>query len=544
MSPHPYLPPVMRPTPPAEDVQRRRSGRLAAADEHARLRARAGLNAAVRLTLAGAMAAGLLARSAGPAAAEPDATFTVTNANDDGPGSLRQALIDANLTTTADTIVFASSLSGQTITLSSGRMNIDESVSIIGPGPQSLTINANGYDQIFDIYSDSKTLNVTISGLTLTGASTTLGGGAISNWDENLTVDNVVLTANNAAYGAAIYHEGPDGELTIKNSVITDNIADIGGGGIAVNIAADLLIQDSVITGNEADSEGGGVSLSMEYAGHTAVIERCVISDNTVVDPDFGTGGGVYIFQIASPVTLRQSTLSGNQAEFGGGVYLLDNYGSLEIQNATLSGNTATAKGGGIFIAYNHANGGEINIEHTTIVGNRANDVNDSGGGVYTMGNDAPTDDPPTVINHSIIANNLSNNGAQANDIDNNSTAATVKRYNLRYSLFEAAPKPQNNYLIAGNIYVDPQLGDLADNGGAGMTHMPNAGSPVINAGDPFFAMPPYIDQRGVYRLIGARIDIGAVERGATLRLPFLVRSGALLNGLLSALFDVWKFWR
>src|SRR6476661_10179319 len=47
-------------------------------------------------------------------------TITVININDSGPGSLRQALVDAN---NGDTINFASSLNGQRITLTSGELN-------------------------------------------------------------------------------------------------------------------------------------------------------------------------------------------------------------------------------------------------------------------------------------------------------------------------------------------------------------------------------------------------------------------------------------
>mgnify|MGYP006361682207 CR=1 FL=1 len=39
------------------------------------------------------------------------ATFTVTNTNDTGVGSLRQAVLDANAAATADTIVFDASFS-------------------------------------------------------------------------------------------------------------------------------------------------------------------------------------------------------------------------------------------------------------------------------------------------------------------------------------------------------------------------------------------------------------------------------------------------
>ena len=66
---------------------------------------------------------------------------------------------------------------------------------------------------------------------------------------------------------------------------------------------------------------------------------------------------------------------------------------------------------------------------------------------------------------------------------------------------------------IAGNIIgTDPQLGALANNGGPTQTHLPAATSPVINAGDPAFVPPPATDQRGFARVIGGRVDMGAVN--------------------------------
>jgi hypothetical protein len=43
--------------------------------------------------------------------------------------------------------------------------------------------------------------------------------------------------------------------------------------------------------------------------------------------------------------------------------------------------------------------------------------------------------------------------------------------------------------------------------------HLPSPASPAIDAGDPAFVAPPSTDQRGLPRVSGARIDIGAAER-------------------------------
>src|SRR5215469_12184500 len=61
----------------------------------------------------------------------PANIITVTNTNDSGAGSLRQALADAN---DGDTINFDVSLQGQTIALTSGELVIDKSITITGPG--------------------------------------------------------------------------------------------------------------------------------------------------------------------------------------------------------------------------------------------------------------------------------------------------------------------------------------------------------------------------------------------------------------------------
>ena len=63
------------------------------------------------------------------------ATITVTTINDNGSGSLRQALAAA---VNGDTISFNSSLNGQTITLTSGELLVNKTVALSGPGANSL----------------------------------------------------------------------------------------------------------------------------------------------------------------------------------------------------------------------------------------------------------------------------------------------------------------------------------------------------------------------------------------------------------------------
>ena len=83
----------------------------------------------------------------------------VTNPNDSGPGSLRQALADAN---DGDTINFA--VTG-TIGLTSGELLVSKSITISGPGATNLGVNANAKSRVFHI-APGKT--VAISALTIT----------------------------------------------------------------------------------------------------------------------------------------------------------------------------------------------------------------------------------------------------------------------------------------------------------------------------------------------------------------------------------------
>jgi Flp pilus assembly protein TadG len=86
------------------------------------------------------------------------ATITVTNTNDSGAGSLRQALADAN---DGDTIDFAVTTPA-TITLTSGELLVNKSVIISGPGAGQLSMDANATSRVFHISSGKI---VTISGL-------------------------------------------------------------------------------------------------------------------------------------------------------------------------------------------------------------------------------------------------------------------------------------------------------------------------------------------------------------------------------------------
>jgi hypothetical protein len=227
----------------ARNTQPEPSGlRISSPSAALRIRWKAYRAAVIALFFAGAILLGTRAASAD--------TITVINNNDSGPGSLRQALIDAN---DGDTINFDSSLNGQKITLTSGQLNLNKDVTISGPGANNLTVDGNAQSRVFYVNQ-----TVTLSGLTIRN-------GGIYNDDATLTITNCTLDGNSADYGGGILNSGGFGDgaaLTVSNCTISGNY----GGGIynqafgvdSAPARATLTITDSILSGNY----GGGISNS------------------------------------------------------------------------------------------------------------------------------------------------------------------------------------------------------------------------------------------------------------------------------------------
>src|SRR5262245_52558462 len=91
-------------------------------------------------------------------------TFTVRNLADSGPGSLRQAVLDANANPGADLIAFAPAASGGTIALTGGELSVTGDLTIVGPGAHRLSVSGNHARRVFDV---SAGVTVTIAGMTM-----------------------------------------------------------------------------------------------------------------------------------------------------------------------------------------------------------------------------------------------------------------------------------------------------------------------------------------------------------------------------------------
>ena len=99
-------------------------------------------------------------------------TIIVSNSNDNGPGSLRQALVDANDGDKID----ATSISG-VITLTTGQLLVDKSVTINGAGAGVLAVDGNITSRVFQTATSE---TVSIFGLTIRNGQGAFGGGILN----------------------------------------------------------------------------------------------------------------------------------------------------------------------------------------------------------------------------------------------------------------------------------------------------------------------------------------------------------------------------
>ena len=440
----------------------------------------------------------------------------VTNTNDSGPGSLRQALVDAS---NGDTIQFDSMLNGRNIGLTTSELVIDKSITINGPGSNLVGIFRSS-NTSFRIMHVMPGVTATIAGLTISGGGDDqLGGGGILNDHAVLTIESCVVQNSFGEYGGGVYNDGSGASstLTIVDSTISGNFAS-GGAGLYNDAdnsgSATLSLMNSTISSNTAAFNGfrtgGGAGGGIYNSGGTVTISNSIVTNNLAGVPDpfaLGDGGGILN---DGTLTIANSTISSNQAYvFGGGI---ESGGTLTITSSTVTDNGAIGghdgqpwgRGGGIL--------GTVTFTNSTLTGNYASL---SGGGLDGAGaisNSTLSDNNGGGISVSgalEIGNTVLNAGTSGPNISNNGGTVVSDGYNVCSD--DAA-----GYLTGpgDQIDIDPMLGPLQDNGGPTLTHALLPASPAINAGDPNFTPPPSYDQRGspYVRVFNGRIDIGSFE--------------------------------
>jgi hypothetical protein len=264
----------------------------------------------------------LLIIAAGLKRSKAFTTFTVMNTADGGPGSLRQAILDANANPGADTIDFQAGLTG-TITLTSGLLpTISEELTINGPGALVIAVSGNNASGIFVIASG---IIVTISDLTISNGFAFTGGGILNNGGQ-ISVSDCTLSGSSSSAGGGIANLG--GTVTVTDSTFSGNTA--SGGGI-FNQGGIVTITNCTMSNNFA-AGGGGVF----NQGGTVTITNSTISNNSATLGGFAMGGGIFID--SGTVNIANSTLSDNVAVDGGGIRVSG--GTVNIKNSIVANST------------------------------------------------------------------------------------------------------------------------------------------------------------------------------------------------------------
>ena len=417
----------------------------------------------------------------------PATTITVTNGNDSGPGSLRQALADAQ---DGDTINFDPSV--EVVTLTTAELVITKSITI-SASPQMVTVQRASQAPQFRIFHVMPGHSVEINGLTISGGHITGdNGGGILNDNSTLTIAHCTVNGNaivSAKYvnniGGGIHNSGT---MTLNQVIVNNNNAvycDCGNGvpsGGGISNTGTMIINAGTVQSNMGYWSAGGIY----NTGMITITGSTIINNQTGDTGHFGSiGGGIFN---DGTMTIQDSTISGNTATLGGDLQGGEGGGisgnNNTITNSTITGNSAL-HGGGL------AGGG--NIAHTTFSNNSASQ---DGGAIY-------------LTSSLELGNTILKAGASGVNIFNNSGSLITHGYNVcsdNGSGFLNGPGDQIN--------TDPILGPLQNNGGPTLTHALLPGSPAIDAGDPNFTPPPDYDQRGpgFVRVFNGRIDVGSFE--------------------------------
>jgi hypothetical protein len=435
----------------------------------------------------------------------------VTNCNDSGPGSLRDAVAAA---ASGDTIDFSTLTAGDPgcvsgITLTTGAIVVSQ---------QNLTIKGNGQRGI-QIGQHAPNSRV------ITHSFPTAAGHL---YLQDTKVNNGQITGSGQVNGGCVTTPG---SLTLNNvevyecSATTTGLStDVPaphayGGGVyaaaGLTISGHSLLDNNTVTANNSNVRafGGCAETPGTFDMRDSIVAKCYANGQRA------RGGAL---ELRGAVTITGSVIAKSYSRFIGGVDIhstAPDTVTAIISNSSIAYNNALGLIGGLYSIAGH-----VSINNSTIVFNTA------GGDTYTFNTKTYYAAPGVEVTsyHStalslqstIIANNSIVSGAQE-DLSTgvpygSGTTITGSNNLVRAYLADVTlPSAQGN-LPKGTC---PLLGHARNNGGNTYTVAPQSGSPVINAGnntanDPYTGVPALYDQRGpgYPRVSDGFADIGAHE--------------------------------
>ncbi len=374
---------------------------------------------------------------------------------------------------------------------------------------------------------------LTVSDSTFKENSSDFGGGILLAAGASGVLENVVVESNRATDGGGLALFQASATVG-GNSIFKSNTSPEDGGGILVQRDSTFSMSDGLVLGNTSGDDGGGIYATQ---GSTITLDAVEISGNEAADG----GGGLYASS-GSTVLANNVQVSDNEAAVGGGLQIKNS--SLTMTDSAFADNTAVSNGGALYSAgvatvasslferSQATNGGAIEnvgtieLTNATLSGNRASG---EGGAIRSLGEAANL-----VVRNSTITDNTAGsfgggiveNSSQSAQLLNTIVAANTsvaaadvsgqfvdQGHNLIGQAEGAAGFTRSLLVGSAANPLNPRLAALADNGGSTKTHLLQTDSAAINAGAN--ESLPAFDQRGTSRVVGAAVDIGAVELDA-----------------------------
>jgi hypothetical protein len=346
------------------------------------------------------------------------ATFSVSNTNDAGDGSLRQAILAANAEAAPPhRIVFDAAFVDQgTIELFSSLPLVQVELEIDGAGrrPSVMALDP----------SNSFPLLRTQHGLALRELSLSFGrgsgtGGCLAGEGGGntslLVLDRVafsscttVVSGDSAAAGGAVSWSSTAFVHIVDSRFDGNGAVSLGSGaatGGALSVRGPLRIESSAFDGNILNGgrvAGGAIATSVATTG-AIEIRDSVFTGNTA-EPDAvaspsGIGGALSLDCTACSISLQRNYFGANRSQSAGAVFVRGNGGAaaLTLHNSSFVGNRATGQGGALFV-----NSAQLQVRHATFFGNAA----PVGGHVFT------TQSSVDELSNSVIAPVAEGSGA------------------------------------------------------------------------------------------------------------------------------------
>lgn len=293
--------------------------------------------------------------------------------------------------------------------------------------------------------------------LTIAGAGEDASATGDLDITEDLTVEgaSLITTSISGNNLDRTFEVLGNSHLTLTHLTIEGGSGTVGGlgGAIRINGSGALTLATARVRDTAADTAPAVYAAT----GATVNLYSSRVENNQ--------SGGLY-FQIGSTGLVRDSSITGNNADMGAGISV-NALSELTLVNSTVSDNLATISGAGILA------GGDVKLYNVTIAENvaSASSVFGHGGGVFIG-----------ISGTVFAANSLLGNNINfiTGDPDDCAGILVSGDSNLIESVTGCTLTGLTFNTLVG---VDPLLGTLGNHGGPTLTQPLLAGSPAIDAG-------------------------------------------------------------